>query len=145
MRRLPSPRGRSASKFASPARQGNPPVPWIVSNPIYFLPPRVDAQSPPLAGDIAPLALNDWRIEKDPASGAILRTGSGRTRARVFACPRKPKKSVRGDRRRRSLRTAQRRSEPSCPPTGQGASRFSFATPPGTDGDGPNTSIPAAD
>jgi len=56
---------------------GDPPVPWIVSNPIYFLPPRADAQSPPLAGDIAPLALNDWRIEKDAASGAILRTGSG--------------------------------------------------------------------
>lgn len=57
---------------------GDPPVPWIVSNPIYFgggggavRPPA--ASEAPLAANIPPFP---WRIEKDPASSATLRTGA---------------------------------------------------------------------
>lgn len=56
---------------------GSPPVPWVVSNPIYVgVVPRPMAEpletvAPPSAG--APLK---WQIEKDPTSGAALDTSS---------------------------------------------------------------------
>jgi hypothetical protein len=53
---------------------GTPPVPWLVSNPIYFLPPRSE---PALPVDTATSALPAdavWRVEKDPASTATTRT-----------------------------------------------------------------------
>jgi hypothetical protein len=55
---------------------GSPPMPWLVSNPIYF----VDAIESPVAP--APsrsgtgVALFPWRIEKDPSSSAVLRMSS---------------------------------------------------------------------
>jgi hypothetical protein len=56
-----------------PGAPGAPPIPWLVSNPIYVvpsLPPRAilmpDLGAP--AGDVS------WHIEKDPGSSAILRT-----------------------------------------------------------------------
>ncbi len=60
-----------------PGAPGNPPVPWLVSNAIFTGPPM---PGPPAAGalpvglkpaDVAPFP---WRIEKDPASSAIVRS-----------------------------------------------------------------------
>jgi hypothetical protein len=62
-----------------PGSPGLPPVPWLVSNPIYFgggevgkSPGPAEGQSGPPAGNIPPFP---WTIEKDPASSATLRTG----------------------------------------------------------------------
>ena len=61
-----------------PGAPGVPPVPWIAGNPIYFS--RADASTPVAtpAGEPSAVAAADWRIEKDPGSSAILRTGTGR-------------------------------------------------------------------
>jgi len=57
---------------------GDPPVPWIVSNPIYFLAPRPRAiQMPPNGAETTRITPDRWHIEKDRASSAVLRTGSG--------------------------------------------------------------------
>jgi hypothetical protein len=53
---------------------GQPPVPWLVSNPVYVGEPEQPSGGPPepaVASAAAPLT---WRIEKDAASSAILRT-----------------------------------------------------------------------
>jgi len=56
---------------------GEPPLPWLVSNPIYFLRPAAPRPPPPVvAGE--PIAGSSWHIEKDPGSSAILRTRDGR-------------------------------------------------------------------
>jgi hypothetical protein len=58
-----------------PSAPGTPPVPWLLSNPIYFLPP------PTLAIEGAVSAAGDaidptvWRIEKDSGSSAALIAG----------------------------------------------------------------------
>ena len=54
---------------------GNPPVPWVVSNPIYVgLPARfIEERLGTLTGP-APEGSLSWRIEKDPTSEATLRT-----------------------------------------------------------------------
>jgi hypothetical protein len=58
-----------------PSAPGTPPVPWLVSNPIYFLPPptphTLDEVPPP--GD--PIDAAAWRVEKDPYSKAVLTAG----------------------------------------------------------------------
>jgi hypothetical protein len=62
-----------------PGAPGTPPVPWLVSNPVYFsdAPPALaTAQGPPAATPGAPPAPFPWRIEKDPSSRAVLRTGA---------------------------------------------------------------------
>jgi hypothetical protein len=61
-----------------PRAPGVPPVPWIVGNPIYFLAPIVTPPVAPLAGERTPIPASEWQIEKDPGSGAILRTPGGR-------------------------------------------------------------------
>jgi hypothetical protein len=58
-----------------PSAPGTPPVPWLVSNPIYFLPPPI---SPPQGTNSAadePIDAAAWRVEKDPASSATLNAG----------------------------------------------------------------------
>jgi hypothetical protein len=63
---------------------GDPPIPWLVSNPIFVptepgtagtssagTPAPSGRPAPPARAAIAPFP---WRIEKDPASSAILRT-----------------------------------------------------------------------
>jgi len=57
-----------------PGAPGVPPVPWIVGNPIYFLQPTAPPAVRPLAGERTPIPPSAWQIEKDPGSGAILRT-----------------------------------------------------------------------
>jgi len=58
-----------------PSAPGTPPVPWLLSNPIYFLPsqaPRELDEVPPPGDAIDPAA---WRVEKDPDSTAALSGG----------------------------------------------------------------------
>ena len=59
------------------AAPGQPPVPWLVSNPVYVgsatAPPAPDASVPPVASTAAPFP---WRIEKDAASSGTLRTSA---------------------------------------------------------------------
>lgn len=64
-------------EISGPRASGEPPVPWLVSNSIYFgddAGANVDdaGSRVPVAGTIAPFP---WRIEKDPSSSATLRTG----------------------------------------------------------------------
>jgi hypothetical protein len=58
-----------------PNAPGQPPVPWLVSNPIYLNPaeppPAVASLTALLSATIAPFP---WRIEKDPASSGVLRS-----------------------------------------------------------------------
>ncbi len=61
-----------------PRAPGVPPVPWLVTNPIYFLAPpaapvpaRADGEVIPLPADVA------WHVEKDPASSATLAASGG--------------------------------------------------------------------
>jgi len=63
-----------------PEAPGTPPVPWVVSNPIYFgAEPRSTARAtvdrPAAASRASAIAPFPWRIEKDPSSSAVLRTG----------------------------------------------------------------------
>jgi hypothetical protein len=63
-----------------PGAPGQPPVPWLVSNAIRVGPDDDELRPESwshgvetgVESDVAPFP---WRIEKDPASGAILRTG----------------------------------------------------------------------
>lgn len=58
----------------APRAPGNPPVPWVVSNPVYvgLAPPPLIVPLP--TGEVAGAgALFPWRIEKDPTSSARLR------------------------------------------------------------------------
>jgi hypothetical protein len=73
-------KGAYRAEILIPGGPGLPPVPWVVSNPIYFsgeggsiTPPTAPALRPPVAGTIAPFP---WRIEKDAASSARLRIGA---------------------------------------------------------------------
>jgi hypothetical protein len=55
-----------------PGAPGSPPVPWIVSNPIYLSAAEPLEQPAPEPVRLVTLDTLDWRIEKDPASsGAV--------------------------------------------------------------------------
>ena len=55
-----------------PGAPGTPPVPWLVSNPIFRLPPAVEAPSP--SGTvIRELKDPSWRIEKEEGSQGTVR------------------------------------------------------------------------
>jgi hypothetical protein len=62
---------------------GSPPIPWLVSNPIFFAPPiaaptsRVRAGVMTSAAPVSAIPASAWRIEKDPGSSAVLRTAGG--------------------------------------------------------------------
>jgi len=64
----------------APHAPGTPPVPWVVSNPIYvFATPPVEPPSPePLP--IATLSGLAWRIEKDTSSSGAIVTGPSHAR-----------------------------------------------------------------
>jgi hypothetical protein len=71
-------KGAYRAEIAVPRAPGQPAVPWIVSNAIYFGEPggevrQAASPSAPILGTIAPFP---WRIEKDPSSSAMLRTGA---------------------------------------------------------------------
>jgi hypothetical protein len=56
-----------------PGAPGNPPVPWLLSNPIYFQAPTPTEPPPPLAS-VVPLPHDmSWHVEKDRVStGSIV-------------------------------------------------------------------------
>ena len=63
-------------EIVAPGAHGLPPVPWLVSNPIYFGGPEAapaGKSDPAVEG--TPIAPFPWRIEKDASSSATLRTG----------------------------------------------------------------------
>ncbi len=56
-----------------PYAPGTPPVPWIVSNPLYFEQPKASPVTPAAAEDSAPLGTEaGWHVEKDPSSRATI-------------------------------------------------------------------------
>jgi hypothetical protein len=55
-----------------PGEPGTPPVPWVLSNPIYFHPPQVPPAAPVSTGMwLFPEGM-PWHVEKDPASTATV-------------------------------------------------------------------------
>jgi hypothetical protein len=60
-----------------PGAPGTPPVPWLLSNPIFrHAEPPVDHDAPAFAAQ--PLSLSGWRLEKDPAStGRVVASATG--------------------------------------------------------------------
>jgi hypothetical protein len=61
-----------------PKAPGVPPVPWLVTNPIYFLAPAEGPVPLPEDRDVIPLPADvAWHVEKDPASSAILAASGG--------------------------------------------------------------------
>jgi hypothetical protein len=61
-----------------PGAPGTPPVPWLVTNPIYFLPPASPPATPPPDAATFPLPADpSWHVEKDPHSTATMRPGGG--------------------------------------------------------------------
>jgi hypothetical protein len=72
-------RGAVRLEVRVPGAPGTPPVPWIVGNPIYFLPPLTEPVSPVFhpAGTEAPLNAA-WHAEKDPSSTATVGASTGR-------------------------------------------------------------------
>jgi hypothetical protein len=55
----------------APRAPGSPPVPWLVSNPIYFLPPvSMSAGASPVAVGRPLPAATVWHVEKDAGSTA---------------------------------------------------------------------------
>jgi hypothetical protein len=80
-RGLTGARGAYRVEVRVPGAPGMPPVPWLVSNPIYFGqgPGQKSAENAPPTGAPAggaPIAPFPWRIEKDATSSGILRTGA---------------------------------------------------------------------
>jgi hypothetical protein len=57
-----------------PGAPGSPPVPWLVSNPVYFVNPIPRAAAPAAVPPPPAIAPFPWRIEKDRSSSALLRT-----------------------------------------------------------------------
>ena len=75
----PPARGAFRVEVRAARAPGNPPVPWLVSNPIYFLPPRAEPTPPPVDATVIPIPADvTWHVEKDPESNGTL-TASGGT------------------------------------------------------------------
>jgi hypothetical protein len=54
-----------------PRAPGTPPVPWVVSNPVYFSQPSAEPPSSPVSETVVPLASGgSWHVEKDPETEA---------------------------------------------------------------------------
>jgi hypothetical protein len=60
-----------------PHAPGTPPIPWMVSNPIYFLNTARPVEIAVVSGQGRGIPPGTWRIEKDPGSSAVLRTSGG--------------------------------------------------------------------
>ena len=61
-----------------PGAPGTPPVPWLLSNPIYFLPPAAPPRAEPIPSGT--LVLPDdtpWHVEKDPGSTGTVTASPG--------------------------------------------------------------------
>jgi hypothetical protein len=77
----PPGRGAFRVEVRVPGAPGNPPVPWLVSNPIYFLSPRAEPAPPPADATVIPIPADvAWHVEKDPESrGTLTASGDGVT------------------------------------------------------------------
>ena len=61
-----------------PGAPGTPPVPWLVTNPIYFLPLASPRVSPPAEPATIPLPVAlAWHVEKDPRSTGTMLPSDG--------------------------------------------------------------------
>jgi hypothetical protein len=70
-------RGAYRVEVRLPGAPGSPAVPWLVSNPIYFVVDDVEganAQGARAVESARPIPPFPWRIEKDPTSSATVRT-----------------------------------------------------------------------
>jgi hypothetical protein len=67
-------------EILSPSAPGTPPVPWVVSNPIYAFAPRPAQPPAPAPSPLATLDALDWRIEKDAGSSGAIVEGPDETR-----------------------------------------------------------------
>jgi hypothetical protein len=75
---IESARGGYRVEVRVPRAPGVPPVPWLVSNPIYFLSPRAEAGAARIEAEIIPLGADvAWHVEKDPESSAALKASGG--------------------------------------------------------------------
>jgi hypothetical protein len=73
-RTLTAARGAYRIEVRVPGAPGEPPVPWLVSNPIYLGAVEPEKGGSGAARAVAPIPPFPWRIEKDASSSAILRT-----------------------------------------------------------------------
>ena len=65
-----------------PKAPGDPPVPWIVSNPLYLTPPIIDMPTTFATDDVV-LALDAdsvWHAEKDPETQATITSSDGQVK-----------------------------------------------------------------
>jgi hypothetical protein len=69
-------RGAYRVEVRTAGAPGSPPMPWLVSNPIYFVDPIEPPAAPASSRSGTEVAPFPWRIEKDPSSSAMLRTSS---------------------------------------------------------------------
>ncbi|HEV7810260.1 MAG TPA: hypothetical protein VGO64_06660, partial [Candidatus Limnocylindrales bacterium] len=69
-------RGAFRLEVQTPGAPGSPPMPWLVSNPVYFLDPVMPSVASPPPRPVTSAAPFPWRIEKDPSSSAVLRTSA---------------------------------------------------------------------
>ena len=75
---IESARGGFRVEVRVPRAPGLPPVPWLVSNPIYFLPPPAEPVAAPVEGEVIPLPAGmAWHVEKDLGSRATLTASAG--------------------------------------------------------------------
>src|SRR3954471_15860700 len=75
--------GSRATRFEVrvPGSPGTPPVPWLVTNPIYrFAPASGSARTPNAELSIPVNESASWHVEKDPESTATIHTSGGEVR-----------------------------------------------------------------
>jgi hypothetical protein len=71
-------RGGFRVEVRVPRAPGVPPVPWLVTNPIYFLTPSAAPVPTPADREVIPLPADvTWHVEKDPASSATMAASDG--------------------------------------------------------------------
>lgn len=74
-------RGAVRFEVRVPGAPGTPPVPWLVGNPIYFLPPLEGPVEPPATAAATDVPVSaGWHIEKDPSSTATTTVSDGGVR-----------------------------------------------------------------
>ena len=71
-------RGATRFEVRLPDAPGTPPVPWLVTNPVYVLPAPAPSVTRPADTEVRPLAPDAaWHVEKDPGSNAAITTTGG--------------------------------------------------------------------
>ena len=70
----PSSNGAYRIEVRVPGSPGTPPIPWLLSNPVYFL-QSAPAVAAPSRGDVVALGQLPWHVEKDPRSVAMVAGG----------------------------------------------------------------------